>query len=90
MTLGLSTAAKQEEAEEPPSDTLLANHSLLLILVLVNHCTKEELLYNPYREAIFSFTDSSGNGLLRQYFYQSDRCLVKKRIILLRNHQTVH
>lgn len=35
--------------------TVLANQSLLLLLALVNHCTNEKEVTNPYREALFSF-----------------------------------
>nr|CAD7570270.1 unnamed protein product [Timema californicum] len=43
-------------------DTPLANLSLLLILVLANHCTGEKNLHNPYRQALFSFTNSLESG----------------------------
>ena len=62
MTLGLSQPSVQPDDPAPVSDTLIASQSLLLILVLVNHCTNEEQLYNPYREALFSFTSSSGEA----------------------------
>ena len=59
MTLGMS---KPQDAptDAPASDTLIASLSLLLILVLVNHCTNDEHLYNPYRDAVVSFTNASG------------------------------
>lgn len=41
-----------------PNEALLANQSLLLILVLTNHCTNEKSSHNPYRQALFSFTNS--------------------------------
>ena len=62
MTLGLSQPSVQPDDPAPVSDALIASQSLLLILVLVNHCTNEEQLYNPYREALFSFTSSSGEA----------------------------
>ncbi|XP_031560113.1 dymeclin-like isoform X2 [Actinia tenebrosa] len=44
--------------EEDQSDSLLANQSLLLLLILVNHCTQDKRLLNPYRHSLFTFTDS--------------------------------
>jgi len=41
-----------------PSEALLANQSLLLVLVLTNHCTNEKSVHNPYRQALCSFTNS--------------------------------
>lgn len=46
--------------EEDQSDSLLANQSLLLLLVLVNHCTQDKKILNPYRLSLFTFTDSKG------------------------------
>lgn len=60
MTLGLANKAAQVETAELVSDKLLAKQSLLLILVLANHCTSDLELHNPYRQALFSFTDSQG------------------------------
>ena len=62
MTLGLANRGSSPEEEEEVSDKLLANQSLLLILVLANHCTGQApgVLNNPYRQALFSFTDSQG------------------------------
>ena len=55
------TLSWPQESEQPQaSETLLADQSLLLILVLVNHCTREDSLYNPYREALLSFSSSHG------------------------------
>lgn len=39
---------------------LLAWQSVHILLVLSNHCTNESL-YNPYRLALFHFTDTQGN-----------------------------
>ena len=58
MTLGMGT--KTEKKEEEFHETLLANQSLLFLLVLTNHCTSEYGLNNPYRQALFSFTNSQG------------------------------
>jgi hypothetical protein len=62
MTLGLANRGSERDEEEEVSDKLLANQSLLLILVLANHCTGPTLQSNPYRQALFSFTDSQGTG----------------------------
>lgn len=40
--------------KEPVTVTILANQSLLLMLVLVNHCSNDGII-NPYRSALFSF-----------------------------------
>ncbi|KAJ8311402.1 hypothetical protein KUTeg_010757 [Tegillarca granosa] len=56
MTLGMG--GKEEKKEEEYNETLLANQSLLFLLVLCNHCTSERSLNNPYRQALFSFTNS--------------------------------
>lgn len=37
--------------------SLMANQSLLLLLVLVNHCTQDKKKINPYRHALFYFTN---------------------------------
>ena len=42
-------------AEDPWKDAVLARISLLLVLVVSNHCTLE----NPYREALFTCSDSN-------------------------------
>ena len=44
--------------EEDNSDRLLARLSLLLILILTNHCTNK---LNPYREALLNCVDSQNN-----------------------------
>ncbi|XP_059158576.1 dymeclin-like isoform X2 [Physella acuta] len=56
VTLGMASKGKKAEVDQ--SDTLLANQSLLFILVLTNHCTCDKSVPNPYRQALFSFTDS--------------------------------
>lgn len=60
VTLGL--ASKGKKSEDDQSETLLANQSLLFILVLANHCTCDKSVPNPYRQALFSFTDSQESG----------------------------
>ncbi|XP_069703683.1 dymeclin isoform X2 [Periplaneta americana] len=37
----------------------LANQALLLVLVLANHCTTDKNLHNPYRQALFSCSNSA-------------------------------
>ncbi|XP_076439068.1 dymeclin-like [Babylonia areolata] len=61
MTLGMGGKEKKEEGAEP-GETLLANQSLLLLLVLTNHCTLDRGGgANPFRQALFSFTDSNSD-----------------------------
>lgn len=52
LTLGYGNKKTEEEIIY---EALLARQSLLLLLVLTNHCTKE---INPYREALFQCSDS--------------------------------
>jgi hypothetical protein len=59
LTLGMGS--KTTNSEEQIPETILANQSLLLILVLANHCTSNSGLHNPYREALFNFTNSQGD-----------------------------
>ncbi|BFZ14111.1 hypothetical protein BsWGS_17150 [Bradybaena similaris] len=60
VTLGMGNRGKKTEVDM--SDTLLANQSLLFILILVSHCTCDKSVPNPYRQALFSFTDSQEPG----------------------------
>ncbi|XP_014489428.1 PREDICTED: dymeclin [Dinoponera quadriceps] len=46
--------ATEDEEKKRDTETPLASQSLLLLLVLTNHCTSME---NPYRNALFSFID---------------------------------
>nr|CAD7195657.1 unnamed protein product [Timema douglasi] len=64
LTLGLARPSPPLPGDGGLSleDTPLANLSLLLILVLANHCTGEKNLHNPYRQALFSFTNSLESG----------------------------
>ncbi|KAL3886406.1 hypothetical protein ACJMK2_026404 [Sinanodonta woodiana] len=57
VTLGMS-GSKEKKKEEEFNETLLANQSLLFLLVLANHCTTARGLQNPYRQALNSFTNS--------------------------------
>lgn len=43
--------------DDDDDSSLLANQSSLLLLVLVNHCTQDKKKMNPYRHALFSFTN---------------------------------
>ncbi|XP_012282641.1 dymeclin [Orussus abietinus] len=44
----------EEEEKKRDTETPLASQSLLLLLILTNHCTAT---HNPYRHALFSFTN---------------------------------
>lgn len=50
----LSNGAVEEEEKKRDTETPLASQSLLLLLVLTNHCTATQ---NPYRNALFTFMD---------------------------------
>ncbi|XP_074661228.1 dymeclin-like [Tubulanus polymorphus] len=59
VTLGLAKGQEAPSEETPAADApLLANQSLLLMLILTNHCTSGQSVHNPYRQALFSFTNS--------------------------------
>lgn len=61
LTLGLTIKSGNESAEEELKPRpLLAEQSLHLVLVLVHHCPNDKILSNPYRQALFSFTNSQG------------------------------
>ncbi|XP_034180255.1 dymeclin [Osmia lignaria lignaria] len=49
-----SNGTSEDEERKRDTETPLASQSLLLLLVLTNHCTATE---NPYRNALFSFVD---------------------------------
>ncbi|XP_014782112.1 dymeclin [Octopus bimaculoides] len=57
VTLGMGSTAKKKE-DEFITEALLANQSILFVLVLANHCTGERKMINPYRQALCSFTNS--------------------------------
>jgi len=79
LTLGIGTGATPDDAtENRMSKTPLADQSLHLILILANHCTIDApigrgldyrgadgslLPHNPYRQALFSFTNSQGQAV---------------------------
>lgn len=61
LLLAIETAATPEERQKARealhSRAPLAGQALLLLLVLVNHCTSDKgPRRNPYRQALFSFT----------------------------------
>ncbi|XP_011309112.1 dymeclin [Fopius arisanus] len=49
-----SNGATEDEDKKRDTETPLASQSLLLLLVLTNHCTTT---HNPYRDALFSFNN---------------------------------
>jgi hypothetical protein len=63
----MSWFGSEPEAVEE-EDALLANQSLLLLLILVNHCTQGKKL-NLYRQALFTFTNSKPKGSLKVLFW---------------------
>ncbi|OAD60009.1 Dymeclin [Eufriesea mexicana] len=52
-----SNGTSEEEERKRDTETPLASQSLLLLLVLTNHCTATQ---NPYRNALFTFVDMQG------------------------------
>jgi hypothetical protein len=65
LTFGMGRPAEDLDNTTGKEDTLathapLASQSLLLILVLANHCTNDKNLSNPFRQALFSCTNSIG------------------------------
>lgn len=54
----ISRNSSTAESVDAVSD--FASQSLLLLLVLTNHCSTEKNWSNPYRQALLSFTDSQG------------------------------
>ncbi|XP_012543115.1 dymeclin [Monomorium pharaonis] len=53
----------EEEEKKRDTETPLASQSLLLLLVLTNHCTATQ---NPYRNALFSFIDMQEDHTISQ------------------------
>jgi hypothetical protein len=60
----MSWFGSEQEAVAEEEDALLANQSLLLLLILVNHCTQGKKI-NLYRQALFTFTNSKPKGTSR-------------------------
>ena len=64
LTLGYSTVAQSAAVPEDEviSTTPLAETSVLLLLILVNHCSDPNgALPNPYREILFQCSNTKGN-----------------------------
>lgn len=69
ITMGMGSNSKnvqvsnggttEDEERKRDTETPLASQSLLLLLVLTNHCTAT---HNPYRDALYCFTDSQDDG----------------------------
>ena len=57
LTLGYGSKSSKGEEEDRG---LLANQSLLLLMVLTNHYTYEKGIHNPYRMALCTFSNSQG------------------------------
>ncbi len=55
-----SASASSNDVQIDCGSRLLAWQSCHILLVLSNHCTNE-ILYNPYRLALFHFTDTQSN-----------------------------
>lgn len=51
--------SSEDEERKRDTETPLASQSLLLLLVLTNHCTTTQ---NPYRNALFTFVDMQENS----------------------------
>ncbi|KAH8024159.1 hypothetical protein HPB51_021780 [Rhipicephalus microplus] len=61
LTLGYGSKEEDKEAARM-KETVLAQQSLLLLLVLVNHCTSDKAVTVPYKKALFSFVNSQDAG----------------------------
>ncbi|EEC20238.1 conserved hypothetical protein, partial [Ixodes scapularis] len=61
LTLGYGK--EQDEESTRLKETVLAQQSLLLLLVLVNHCTNDKAVCNPYKKALFSFVNSQAGSV---------------------------
>lgn len=61
LTLGYGSKEEDKEAARM-KETVLAQQSLLLLLVLVNHCTSDKAVTIPYKKALFSFVNSQDAG----------------------------
>lgn len=54
-----SNGLTEDEEKKRNTETPLASQSLLLLLILTNHCTATR---NPYREALFNFSNVQGKN----------------------------
>ena len=57
MTLGMANQKNSKPGNDEP-EAILANQSLLLLLVLTNHCYSGSNFENPYHEAFLTCSDS--------------------------------
>lgn len=62
-----SNSGNINDAQIDCSTRLLAWQSCHILLVLSNHCTNESL-FNPFRLALFHFTDTQGFGNISEIF----------------------
>lgn len=75
MTLGYSTSqSNKDDASQETinyTDRLLALQSCHILLILSNYCTNDITFRNPFRLALFHFTDTQGKpSIISQgYFY---------------------
>ncbi|XP_003400539.1 dymeclin [Bombus affinis] len=72
-----SNGTSEEEERKRDTETPLASQSLLLLLVLTNHCTATE---NPYRNALFTFID-----MQEGYFTMQTKCAFRFNLNKLYN-----
>ena len=68
LTLGLSGSNEDDKKKLPTSP--LASQSILLLLVLSNHCTAEKILHNPFREALLNAQNFQGINILYNEIYE--------------------
>jgi hypothetical protein len=64
LTLGYGSVAAQPSEAEAVATKPLADFSLLMLLILTNHCTDSTTLKNPYRSVLFTCTNSYGKSCL--------------------------
>jgi hypothetical protein len=83
MTLGIGPRLMPQGEVEDLDIPLLATQSLLLTLVLANHCTSDSGLSNPYRQALFSFNNAQGALLSYLEYVNKIQIQVKERRMLL-------
>ena len=65
LTLGLSNSSTEEESKKSSPKSPIASQSILLLLVLSNHCTAERSLHNPYREALLHAQNFQGKNCIQ-------------------------
>ncbi|KAH9369058.1 hypothetical protein HPB48_002596 [Haemaphysalis longicornis] len=62
LTLGYGGVKEEDREAARLKETVLAQQSLLLLLVLVNHCPSDKAVSVPYKKALFSFLNSQDAG----------------------------